>query len=331
MLALSVKLKEEIERVAGGTPSKSSSIIFTELYRHYVYQSVLKIGQHQLKVLSVRCVDHRFQHDVHFLFFSFRCCAGRSAGRFFLAQQTAGLQLYYDNLTMRRRERCAREIARERGTNTTLSRRRHATRLTTRWSRDSAWRIARFIESKTLRPGDSQSRHRLRTSFSAHTARYEEEKEGKKGEMMIIAPWRICSPYATNVSWSMRLEIVFSIFNSRLVFFHSICLVSSKSFDMVDGRARLIEPAKREGKLGVEFPGSPFQRPIPADGNYWVLDTDYINYSIVWSCEFFNGKSFSKSSANRQHIQHIGQRHRAITILIFSLFSFPFLDHDRVD
>ena len=31
------------------------------------------------------------------------------------------------------------------------------------------------------------------------------------------------------------------------------------------------------GKLFVDFPGSP-------PGNYWILDTDYDNYNVVYSC-----------------------------------------------
>lgn len=38
-----------------------------------------------------------------------------------------------------------------------------------------------------------------------------------------------------------------------------------------------------EAKLNVSFFNQPADR-----SNYWVLDTDYINYSIVWSCEQFN-------------------------------------------
>ena len=50
------------------------------------------------------------------------------------------------------------------------------------------------------------------------------------------------------------------------------------------------------GRRAVVFPGNPlFNRPVPNDGNYWVLSTDYVNYSVVWSCETFNGKSFRKS------------------------------------
>ena len=32
------------------------------------------------------------------------------------------------------------------------------------------------------------------------------------------------------------------------------------------------------GQLGVTFPVAPAEAP------YWVLDTDYDNYSVVWSC-----------------------------------------------
>lgn len=91
--------ERQTKRSNGGTPSKSSSIIFTELN----FTSVLKIGQ--LKVVSCTTTS------ISFYFFSAELLADRSV---LLAQQTAGLQLYYDNLTMRRRERCAREIARGR-------------------------------------------------------------------------------------------------------------------------------------------------------------------------------------------------------------------------
>jgi hypothetical protein len=92
----------------------------------------------------------------------------------------------------------------------------------------------------------------------------------------------------------LLLFCVCCLFLTRL-YPHSIRLgVSSKSFNMVDGTARLIEPPKGQAKLGVVFPSNSFSRPVPADGNYWVLDTDYTNYSIVWSCQTFNGKSIRK-------------------------------------
>ncbi|XP_059350151.1 apolipoprotein D-like [Daphnia carinata] len=41
------------------------------------------------------------------------------------------------------------------------------------------------------------------------------------------------------------------------------------------GIATVIEP----GKLGVSFSDTP-----ATAANYWVLDTDYDNYAVVWSC-----------------------------------------------
>uniref|UniRef100_A0A182IWD1 Lipocln_cytosolic_FA-bd_dom domain-containing protein n=1 Tax=Anopheles atroparvus TaxID=41427 RepID=A0A182IWD1_ANOAO len=35
-----------------------------------------------------------------------------------------------------------------------------------------------------------------------------------------------------------------------------------------------------EAKLNVSFYGAPND-----ESNYWVLDTDYENYALVWSCE----------------------------------------------
>uniref|UniRef100_A0A4Y0BP82 Apolipoprotein D n=1 Tax=Anopheles funestus TaxID=62324 RepID=A0A4Y0BP82_ANOFN len=50
----------------------------------------------------------------------------------------------------------------------------------------------------------------------------------------------------------------------------------------VDGLALLSYPDAEvlEAKLNVSFYGAPND-----ESNYWVLDTDYENYSIVWSCE----------------------------------------------
>jgi len=33
---------------------------------------------------------------------------------------------------------------------------------------------------------------------------------------------------------------------------------------------------------------------FPEDGDYWVLDTDYENYSVVWSCVNSGGQSLRK-------------------------------------
>jgi lipocalin len=68
---------------------------------------------------------------------------------------------------------------------------------------------------------------------------------------------------------------------------------SSKSFNSIEGRGQLIDRLLG-AKLRVTFPTAPEQRPLPAEGNYWVLDTDYDHYAIVWSCEPFNNQSIGK-------------------------------------
>ncbi|XP_049959358.1 lazarillo protein [Schistocerca serialis cubense] len=44
------------------------------------------------------------------------------------------------------------------------------------------------------------------------------------------------------------------------------------------GWAEFASQLHTDGKLSVHFPNS------PSVGNYWILSTDYDNYSIVWSC-----------------------------------------------
>jgi len=51
----------------------------------------------------------------------------------------------------------------------------------------------------------------------------------------------------------------------------------------INGRATFVG-ANTEAKLSVSFTGVPSFLP-DADGNYWVLDTDYTSWAIVWSCQ----------------------------------------------
>uniref|UniRef100_A0AAG5CZY5 Apolipoprotein D n=1 Tax=Anopheles atroparvus TaxID=41427 RepID=A0AAG5CZY5_ANOAO len=55
----------------------------------------------------------------------------------------------------------------------------------------------------------------------------------------------------------------------------------------VDGKAVLSYPDvdMLEAKLNVSFYGAPND-----ESNYWVLDTDYDNYALVWSCEPIGGE-----------------------------------------
>ncbi|XP_049939405.1 uncharacterized protein LOC126415640 [Schistocerca serialis cubense] len=50
------------------------------------------------------------------------------------------------------------------------------------------------------------------------------------------------------------------------------------AFNDIIGWAELDDPDSGEAKLTVHFPG------VPVTGPYWVLDTDYDSYSIVWAC-----------------------------------------------
>lgn len=50
----------------------------------------------------------------------------------------------------------------------------------------------------------------------------------------------------------------------------------------IEGIARS-EGAPNESKLLVTFPSVPFT----GDAPYWVLETDYDNYAVVWSCRSF--------------------------------------------
>lgn len=52
-----------------------------------------------------------------------------------------------------------------------------------------------------------------------------------------------------------------------------------------------IANGEQQGRLAVAFPSLP----VTFDAPYWVLDTDYKRYSVVWSCVDFGFLSTSKS------------------------------------
>ncbi|XP_026282213.1 apolipoprotein D-like [Frankliniella occidentalis] len=50
----------------------------------------------------------------------------------------------------------------------------------------------------------------------------------------------------------------------------------------IEGEVKLISRSE-DAKLTVRFPSLPLTLDVP----YWVLDTDYDNYAVVWSCSNF--------------------------------------------
>lgn len=60
--------------------------------------------------------------------------------------------------------------------------------------------------------------------------------------------------------------------------------------DSITGYATLTGP----GKLSVVFPSIP----VPVDGRYWILKTDYANFSVVYSCVDLLLAHAGKISAN---------------------------------
>lgn len=50
----------------------------------------------------------------------------------------------------------------------------------------------------------------------------------------------------------------------------------------IEGEVKLISRSD-DAKLTVRFPSLPLTLDVP----YWVLDTDYNNYAVVWSCSNF--------------------------------------------
>ncbi len=57
----------------------------------------------------------------------------------------------------------------------------------------------------------------------------------------------------------------------------------------IEGFASLVA----SGKLFVEFPGIR-PRGLKEDGNYWILSTDYSNYSVTYFCSEFMGNRIGR-------------------------------------
>lgn len=72
-----------------------------------------------------------------------------------------------------------------------------------------------------------------------------------------------------------------------IIRFEQISLIASSFLrtgvaSSIEGIARLIGRSD-DPKLTVTFPSLP----LPIDAPYWVLDSDYKSYAVVWSCTNF--------------------------------------------
>ena len=79
----------------------------------------------------------------------------------------------------------------------------------------------------------------------------------------------------------------------------------------IEGEVKLISRSE-DAKLTVRFPSLPLTLDVP----YWVLDTDYDNYAVVWSCSNFG--IFSTRNAwilTRQREPSLDVMERAYTVV----------------
>ncbi|ROT67942.1 Apolipoprotein D [Penaeus vannamei] len=65
-------------------------------------------------------------------------------------------------------------------------------------------------------------------------------------------------------------------------------LLPSGNIKVVNSQANAVtgKATSIEGQAVLADPASVGGAPSGGDGNYWVLDTDYTSYAIVWSCSF---------------------------------------------
>eukprot|EP00092_Neocalanus_flemingeri_P034665 GFUD01037712.1.p1 GENE.GFUD01037712.1~~GFUD01037712.1.p1 ORF type:complete len:193 (-),score=41.62 GFUD01037712.1:85-663(-) len=75
------------------------------------------------------------------------------------------------------------------------------------------------------------------------------------------------------------VQATYGVRDDGRVTVHNVATKENGDFDYIDGSAFVKDP-NFPGELTVEFPGNPA-------GSYWVLETDYHNFSVVYSCEDF--------------------------------------------
>ncbi|XP_076323583.1 apolipoprotein D-like isoform X2 [Tachypleus tridentatus] len=80
--------------------------------------------------------------------------------------------------------------------------------------------------------------------------------------------------------------------NGKVTVFNKAAIAETGDVTTIEGEAYIPDPSE-PAKLLVSFPGNPF------DSNYWILDTDYEKYSVVFSCQGILGVFRIESDTNR--------------------------------
>ncbi|OQV22484.1 putative Apolipoprotein D [Hypsibius exemplaris] len=80
-----------------------------------------------------------------------------------------------------------------------------------------------------------------------------------------------------------------------------------------EGEAYIPDPTRAPAKLKVNFPNVTGTAGV-ADADYWILDTDYENYAVVWSCTAM--EVFGASFMNAQTLWILGRTPKLPEILL---------------
>ena len=60
-------------------------------------------------------------------------------------------------------------------------------------------------------------------------------------------------------------------------------MVSSRTHESIRGSAQFVNPGL-EAKLLITYPTSFVTESMLTNGNFWIIETDYKNYAIVFLC-----------------------------------------------
>ncbi|XP_061721996.1 uncharacterized protein LOC133528577 [Cydia pomonella] len=94
------------------------------------------------------------------------------------------------------------------------------------------------------------------------------------------ARWRLIESYASEFQTGTCNDATYTIQNDGSVLVYNTQVIN-ETLDTITGSA-VLATADGSGKLLVTFPGAP--EPV----EYWILDTDYESYSLVYSCVNLN-------------------------------------------